>query len=85
MQTEIRLPEPNGSVLPLDIFLKTRYIRIMKTNNVYEEYLVQKGYTLSEIRKVAPVADKRVPERFRDRYSTYEEYREAIADFLNGN
>jgi hypothetical protein len=26
-----------------------------------------------------------VPARFRDRYATYEEYREAMADFLNGN
>lgn len=57
----------------------------MKTNNVYEEYLVQKGYTLAEIRQVAPVADKRVPARFRDRYATYAEYQEAMADFLNGN
>lgn len=53
--------------------------------NVYEEYLVQKGYSLSEIRQVAPVADKRVPAHLRDRYASYEEYREAIADFLNGN
>lgn len=57
----------------------------MKANNVYEEYLVQKGYSLSEIRQAPKVVDKRVPECFRDRYSTYEEYREAIADFLNGN
>ncbi len=57
----------------------------MKANNVYEEYLVQKGYSLSEIRKAAPIADKRVPERFRDRYSTYEEYRAALHDFMNGN
>ncbi len=53
--------------------------------NVYEQYLVQKGYSLSEIRQAPKVVDKRVPARFRDRYSTYEEYREAIADFLNGN
>ena len=57
----------------------------MKNLNVYEQYLVQKGYTLAEIRQVAPVADKRVPAHLRDRYSTYEEYQEAIADFLNGN
>ena len=57
----------------------------MKTNNVYEEYLVQKGYSLSEIRQAPAVADKRVPARFRDRYDTYEQYQEAIADFLNGN
>jgi hypothetical protein len=57
----------------------------MKTNNVYEEYLVQKGYTLAEIRKTPAVADKRVPAHLRDRYDTYEQYQEAIADFLNGN
>jgi hypothetical protein len=57
----------------------------MKANNVYEEYLVQKGYTLAEIRQAPTVSDKRVPARFRDRYATYEEYREAMADFLNGN
>jgi hypothetical protein len=57
----------------------------MKTNNVYEEYLVQKGYSLSEIRQIPAPADKRVPAHLRDRYSTYEEYRDAIHDFLNGN
>lgn len=57
----------------------------MKELNVYEEYLTQKGYTLAEIRQAAPVVDKRVPARFRDRYATYEAYQEAIADFLNGN
>jgi hypothetical protein len=60
-------------------------MRNEKSMNVYEEYLVQKGYSLSEIRQAPKVADKRVPARFRDRYSTYEEYQEAIADFLNGN
>jgi hypothetical protein len=57
----------------------------MKANNVYEEYLVQKGYTLAEIRQAPKVVDKRVPARFRDRYDTYEQYQEAIADFLNAN
>ena len=53
--------------------------------NVYETYLVQKGYSLSEIRQMTAVTDKRVPERLRDRYSTYEEYRTAIHNFLNAN
>jgi hypothetical protein len=57
----------------------------MKNLNVYEQYLVQKGYTLAEIRQTSPVVDKRVPAHLRDRYDTYEEYQEAIADFLNGN
>ncbi len=57
----------------------------MKNLNVYEQYLVQKGYTLAEIRQAPKVADKRVPAHLRGRYDTYEEYQEAIADFLNGN
>ena len=52
--------------------------------NVYEQHLVQKGYSLSEIRQAAPVTDKRVPAHLRDRYETYEEYVAAIHDFLNG-
>ena len=57
----------------------------MKNINHYESYLLQKGYTLAEIRKAPAVSDKRVPARFRDRYDTYEQYQEAMADFLNGN
>jgi len=57
----------------------------MKNLNCYEEYLVQKGYTLAEIRRAPAVADKRVPANLRDRYDTYEQYQEAIYDFLNGN
>ena len=57
----------------------------MKNLNCYEQYLVQKGYSLMEIRQPAKVVDKRVPERLRDRYDTYEQYQEAIHDFLNGN
>lgn len=59
--------------------------KVMKNLNCYEEYLVQKGYTLAEIRQAPSVADKRVPANLRDRYDTYEQYQEAIYDFLNGN
>jgi hypothetical protein len=48
----------------------------------YAEYVQAKGYTLQECYRPA---DQRVPSRLRDRYDTYEEYQEAIADFLNGN
>jgi hypothetical protein len=51
--------------------------------NVYEKTLVQKGYTLAEIRR--PVARPEVPAHLRDIYPTYDEYRQAIHDFLNGN
>lgn len=57
----------------------------MKNLNCYEEYMVQKGYTLAEIRQAPLVADKRVPANLRDHYDTYEQYQEAIYDFLNGN
>ena len=51
--------------------------------NIYEETLVQKGYTLSEIRR--PVKRPVVPAHLRDIYPTYDEYAQAIHDFLNGN
>jgi len=50
--------------------------------NIYEKQLVQKGYTLAEIRR--PVARPVVPAHLQDIYPTYDEYREALADFLNG-
>ena len=56
----------------------------MKPQNVYEEHLVQKGYSVAETRKPAP---KAVPAWYAERYpgATYEDYQEALADFLNGN
>lgn len=33
----------------------------------------------------APPVAREVPAQFRDRFSTYEQYQEALADFLNGN
>jgi hypothetical protein len=53
--------------------------------NIYENYFLQKGYSLYEVRQMTAVPDQRVPERLRDRYATYEEYRAAIHDFLNAN
>jgi hypothetical protein len=50
--------------------------------NVYEQYVTEKGYTLQEVRK--PIRPE-VPAHLRDIYPTYEAYREAIHDFLNGN
>ena len=50
--------------------------------NVYEQYVIEKGYTLQEVRK--PIRPE-VPAHLRDIYPTYEAYREAIHDFLNGN
>ena len=54
-----------------------------ETMNVYEEYVVQKGYTVAETRKAAP---KEVPAWYAERYpgATYESYQEALHDYLNG-
>ncbi len=49
--------------------------------NVYTDYIESKGYTVKECYKPAK---KEVPASLRDRYSSYEEYQEAMADFLNG-
>jgi len=53
------------------------------TNNPYVQHLMQKGYTEAELHK--PVARPEVPANMRHIYKTYDEYREALHDFLNGN
>jgi len=52
----------------------------MKTNNPYEDYILSKGRDLP---KPQPCTGQ-VPDRFKDRYATFDEYQEAMADFLNG-
>ena len=52
------------------------------TNNPYVQHLMQKGYTVAELRR--PVARPVVPEHLRDLYSSYAEYEEAIHEMLNG-
>ena len=49
--------------------------------NVYTDYIQEKGFTVAECQRPAA---RQVPAHLRDRYSSYEEYQEAIADFLNG-
>ena len=57
------------------------YNRFMnKTQNPYAQQILAKGRDLP---KAQPETGK-VPERFRDRFATFEEYQEAMADFLNG-
>jgi hypothetical protein len=51
-----------------------------KTLNVYEQQLIAQGRDLP---KAQPCTGK-VPARFADRFATFEEYQEAMADFLNG-
>jgi len=52
----------------------------MKTNNPYELQILAKGRDLPKRQPCARV----VPARFADRFATFEEYQEAMADFLNG-
>ena len=50
------------------------------TSNPYEQQNLAKGRDL-------PLPDKyegKEPARFADRFATYDEYQEAMADFLNG-
>ena len=49
--------------------------------NVYEQQILAKGRDLP---KAQPATGK-VPAMFADRFATYDEYQEAMADFLNGN
>ena len=51
-----------------------------KTSNPYAQQILAKGRDLPK----ATVSDRKVPARFADRFATYEEYAEAMADFLNG-
>ena len=51
------------------------------TSNPYEIQILSKGRDLPTATK----SDRKVPARFADRFATYEEYEEAMADFLNGN
>ena len=48
---------------------------------IITDYIESKGYTVQECSKPAK---KEVPANMRHRYSTYEEYQEALHDFLNG-
>ena len=50
------------------------------TSNPYEIQILSKGRDLP---KAQPSTGK-VPARFADRFATFEEYQEAMADFLNG-
>ena len=55
------------------------------TLNEFFPSLIQKGYTASEIRQSCnDHKNRQVPDSFKDRYSTYEQYLEAISDFMNG-
>jgi len=53
--------------------------------NEFYPQLAQKGYDMSDLSGAMEAAiSQEVPAAFKDRYSTYAEYQEAIHDFLNG-
>ena len=54
------------------------HTRMNKTQNPYRQQIIAQGRDPID----APIRE--VPERFRDRFATYEEYQEAIAEMLNG-
>ncbi len=54
------------------------------SNNPYIAHLQQKGYTEREIRQSMTPAPREVPAHWQGRFSTYEEYEEAIGEMLNG-
>ena len=51
-----------------------------ETNNPYAAYILSKARDLP----TAQPCNRQVPARFADRFSTFEEYEEAMSDFLNG-
>ena len=53
---------------------------INQTNNPYAQQILAKGRDLPK----AQPSTRQVPARFADRFATFEEYEEAMADFLNG-
>lgn len=63
------------------------YSRTMiKTNNPYEQTLLRKGYSLTEIRETKSTQTRTFPLTMYGRtYQTEAEYLDAIHDFLNGN
>ena len=60
---------------------RCRAYNVYMTNNPYETYILSKGRDLPK----AQPSTGEIPARFRDRFATFEEYQEAMADFLNGN
>ena len=59
---------------------------MIETNNPYEQTLLQKGYSLREIRQTKSIRTRTFPLTIHGRtFQTEEEYNEALYDFLNGN
>ena len=59
---------------------------MIKTTNPYEQTLLQKGYSLREIRQTKSTQTRSFPLTIHGRtFDTEQEYNDAIHDFLNGN
>ena len=72
---------PQGGTEPLDFCpILCHHTGMNKTNNPYAQQILAKGRDLPERQPET----RQVPARFADRFATYEEYSEAMADFLNG-
>ncbi len=63
-------------------FLVPTIVNFKMSQFVYTDYVQQKGYTIAECYR--PMKQE-VPKHLQNRYATFEEYQEAIHDFLNGN
>lgn len=50
--------------------------------NIYEQQILAKGRDLP---KASVNVERKVPAHLQDRYATWDEYQEALHDFLNGN
>ncbi len=51
-------------------------------NDIYRQQLISQGKDPRDVRRNT---SKVVPSHLQDRYSSWEEYEDAIHDFLNGN
>ena len=59
---------------------------MIKTKNPYEQTLLQKGYSIGEIRQIKSTQTRTFPLTMYGRtFHTEAEYLDALHDFLNGN
>ena len=54
----------------------------MQMENYITRYANEKGYSTRECYK--PIRITEVPDEFKHKYSTYDEYIDALADYING-
>jgi hypothetical protein len=55
--------------------------------NHIEEYAIQKGYSLHEIRTSKGIANRpvtQIPDNLKDKYNNIEEYFADVHDYING-